>query len=74
MDFDVVIIGAGPAGAAAAQEIAQGGWRVALLEQHARPGERAACGGGIEGADLEVLGLPDALIQRRITRREHYFP
>lgn len=74
MDFDVIVIGAGPAGSAAAQEIARGGGRVALLEQHACPGLRAACGGGIEGADVELLGLPDALIQRRITRREHYFP
>lgn len=74
MDFDVIVIGAGPAGAAAAQKIAQDGWHVALLEQGAKPGERAACGGGIEGTDLAVLKLPDSLIQRRITRREHYFP
>jgi len=74
MDFDVVVIGAGPSGAAAAREIAQGGGRVALLERDAYPGQRAACGGGIEGADLELLGLPDSLIQRRITRREHHFP
>jgi digeranylgeranylglycerophospholipid reductase len=74
VDFDVVVIGAGPAGSSAAQEIAQGGWCVGLLERGAYPGQRAACGGGIEGADLELLGLPDSLIQRRITRREHYFP
>ncbi|RLC70900.1 MAG: hypothetical protein DRJ03_17830 [Chloroflexi bacterium] len=72
--FDVIVIGAGPAGSSVAREIAQGGWRVALLERGEYPGQRNICGGGIEGADVEEIGLPDGLIHKRITRREHHFP
>lgn len=72
--FDVIVIGAGPAGSSAACEIARGGWRVALLERGAYPGQRNVCGGGIEGADVEEMGLPNDLIHKRMVRREHYFP
>lgn len=72
--FDVIVIGAGPAGSSAAREIARDGWRVVLLERGEYPGQRNVCGGGIESADIEVMGLPDDLICKRIVRREHYFP
>jgi len=73
-DYDTIVIGAGPAGSSAARKIAQGGWRVALLERGAYPGQRNVCGGGIEGADVEEMGLPGDLIHKRMVRREHYFP
>jgi len=72
--FDVVIIGAGPAGSSTAREIARSGWRVVLLERGAYPGQRNVCGGSIEGTDAEEMGLTDDLIHKRIVRREHYFP
>ncbi len=72
--FDVIVIGAGPAGSSVAREIARGGWRVALLERGEYPGQRNVCGGGIEGVDVEEIGLPDDLVHKRITRREHHFP
>jgi digeranylgeranylglycerophospholipid reductase len=72
--FDVIVIGAGPAGSSAAHVIAQGGWRTALLERGEYPGQRSVCGGGIEEADSDDIGLPDHLIHKRILRREHHFP
>lgn len=72
--LDVIIIGAGPAGSSAAREIAQDGWRVALLERGAYAGQRTVCGGGIEGEDAEEINLPEHLIHKRITRREHHYP
>jgi digeranylgeranylglycerophospholipid reductase len=72
--FDVIIIGAGPAGSSAARIVAQDGWRVALLERSEYPGQRNVCGGGIEETDNEDIGVPDHLIHRRILRREHHFP
>lgn len=72
--FDVIVIGAGPAGTSAAHTIAQAGWRVLLLERDTYPGERNVCGGGIEETDLGEIGVPDHLIHKRITRREHHFP
>jgi digeranylgeranylglycerophospholipid reductase len=74
MNADVIVIGAGPAGSSAAREIAQQGWRVLLVERGAFPGQRAICGGGLEGADADQLGLPERLIHNRIVRREHCFP
>lgn len=72
--FDVIVIGAGPAGSSAAREIAQDGWQVALLERGEYPGQRKVCGGGIEGADIEEIGLPNDLIHKQMVSREHYFP
>jgi digeranylgeranylglycerophospholipid reductase len=72
--YDVIVVGAGPAGSLAAREIAQAGWRVALLERGEYAGQRNVCGGGIEGADVEKMGLPDELIHKRMVCRKHYFP
>lgn len=43
--FDVVIVGAGPAGSLAAERIARKGFQVALLEEHREIGEPIQCGG-----------------------------
>jgi len=43
---DVVVVGAGPAGLAAAEVLVAGGARVVVLDRHARPGGKA-CGGGL---------------------------
>ncbi len=72
--FAAIVIGAGPAGSSAACEIARDGWRVALLDRAKYAGERTVCGGGIEGADVGEVGLPDDLIHKRMVRREHRFP
>lgn len=44
--FDVIVVGAGPAGSNAARGLAQAGVRVALLEKHALPRYKT-CGGGV---------------------------
>jgi geranylgeranyl reductase family protein len=43
--FDVVIVGAGPAGGYAAERIARRGYDVAVLEEHSEVGEPIQCGG-----------------------------
>lgn len=51
--FDVLIIGAGPAGSFAAEKIARGGARVALFD--GRPAREAkACGGGVTSKALKA--------------------
>jgi geranylgeranyl reductase family protein len=51
--FDVLIIGAGPAGSFAAERLARGGARVALFD--GRPqGEAKACGGGVTSKALKA--------------------
>lgn len=43
--FDVVIVGAGPAGSYAAERIARKGYEVVLIEEHREIGEPIQCGG-----------------------------
>jgi flavin-dependent dehydrogenase len=51
--FDVLIVGAGPAGSFAAERIARGGGRVALFD--GRPAcEAKACGGGVTSKALKA--------------------
>ena len=54
MRFDVIIIGAGPAGSAAARLLALTGWRVALVEKMEFP-RRKVCGEFISAATMPVL-------------------
>jgi geranylgeranyl reductase family protein len=65
--FDVVVVGAGPAGATAARVAAERGARVLLLDA-ARFPRYKTCGGGLVGASLAELP-PEvrALVERRVT-------
>lgn len=56
-DCDALVIGAGAAGTAAAILLAQAGWRIVLVEQHAYP-RRKVCGECIAAGNL---GLFDRL-------------
>ena len=53
MSFDAVVVGAGPAGAMAARDLARNGARVALVDG-SHPREKP-CGGGVTGRALELL-------------------
>ena len=70
--FDVVVVGAGPAGSAAALVAARGGLRVCLLERGPFPGSKNMYGGVTYGRVLDDL-LPrwweEAPVQRWVTRR-----
>lgn len=52
--WDAIVIGAGPAGAMAARELARGGARVLLVDKQAFPREKV-CGGCLNGHALGVL-------------------
>ena len=55
--FDVVVVGAGPAGAVCAFDLARGGARVALVEQATLPRYKP-CGGGITWKTVRWLPFP----------------
>jgi electron transfer flavoprotein-quinone oxidoreductase len=70
--FDVIIVGAGPAGCTAAIVLARAGMKVAIFERGDRPGAKNMFGGALYyTAALDEL-LPDfwqqAPIERRVTR------
>jgi electron transfer flavoprotein-quinone oxidoreductase len=71
-DFDAVVVGAGPAGATAALELARAGKSVCLLERGPFPGAKNMYGGVVYPRILDRL-LPgwwdEAPIQRWVTRR-----
>lgn len=57
--YDVLVVGAGPAGATAALRLAQGGARVGLLERETLPRFKP-CGGIVPGVVFRLLGSQDA--------------
>ena len=71
-DFDVIVVGAGPAGSAAALTLARRGRSVCLLERGPFAGSKNVYGGVIYGRILDEL-VPEwwnrAPVQRWITRR-----
>ena len=62
-DADVIVVGAGPAGATAARHLARTGVRVVILERFALPRQKP-CGGGISTRVLSRFPwLPEPLAQ-----------
>jgi geranylgeranyl reductase family protein len=55
--YDVAVVGAGPAGAMAAYQCAQGGLDTILLEKASLP-RRKVCGGGLSNKAVSVLPFP----------------
>ncbi len=63
-EMDAVIIGGGPAGATAADDLARQGFRVLLLD---RAGRIKPCGGAIPPRLIQDFAIPDELLVARAT-------
>src|SRR6266513_6146696 len=71
--FDLLIVGAGPAGSFAAELLARGGARVALFD--GRPeGEPKACGGGVTAKALKAWPHLLGAVGRTVNELEMYSP
>ncbi len=71
--FDVIIVGAGPAGSFAAEKLARAGVRVALLDGRP-PGEPKACGGGVTSKALKAWPHLMEAVGRTIDELDMYSP
>jgi len=61
MKYDVIIIGAGPAGLNCAKILGDNGKKVLLLEKNNVIGTKV-CAGALTGKDLKYLNLPEAIL------------
>ena len=71
--FDVLIVGAGPAGSFAAEKLATAGVRVALFDGRV-PGEPKACGGGVTSKALKAWPQLLDAVGRTIDELDMYSP
>jgi geranylgeranyl reductase family protein len=72
--FDVAVVGAGPAGSAAALTLARGGARAVILEREALPRYKT-CGGGLVYRATQLAGIDlSPVIERRFPEAALYLP
>ncbi len=64
MKLDVVVVGGGPSGATAAEDLARAGHRVALID---RAGRIKPCGGAIPPRAIKDFAIPDDQLVAKIT-------
>lgn len=66
--FDVLVVGAGPAGSATAIHLARGGARVLLADRASFPRDKP-CGGGLTGRALRRIPVdPTPVVERSVDR------
>jgi digeranylgeranylglycerophospholipid reductase len=73
MNYDVIVVGAGPGGSSAAKKCAENGLRVALLERCQRPGMKV-CAGGLDNRIIREFDIDDSAIQCHTKKYVFYAP
>ncbi len=72
--YDVIVVGAGPAGSEVAYQLAKKKWRVVVLEKQNLDREKS-CGGGIQTQEIVEFGeIPEHIVERNIGSARVYAP
>lgn len=72
--YDVAVIGAGPSGSMVSRMLGERGYSVALLEEHAQPGDPVNCSGIIGTEAFRRYDLPSNQILRDIDSFRFFSP
>lgn len=72
--YDVVVIGAGPAGSMAGRVLAERGRNVLLLEKGEFPGRKKACGGMLPLNAFREFDIPERIIETETEQEIFVFP
>lgn len=74
MKWDVLVVGAGPAGSFAAERIAASGFATLLVEEHCTVGRPVQCAGLISPRAMELTGLGRDIILNRLHGLQVFSP
>ena len=73
--WDVIVIGAGPAGVSCAKKLEENGFSVKVFDRRAELGVPKRCGEGLGERTQELIGkIPDRCIAQRIKGARVYAP
>jgi len=65
--YDVIIVGAGPAGLRCAEILSKSALSVIILEKGEIVGDKV-CAGGVTRKDMAVIAIPDNIIEHKVTK------
>jgi len=68
-DYDVIVVGAGPAGSMAALYAARSGASTALLDMEKLPRDKL-CGGGVNAWVIRKLSIPENIVERTMDKAQ----